>query len=38
MAQCVLPFKYELEKKTTGMTATGKLAGVLGFVQSDWFK
>jgi hypothetical protein len=29
MAQCVLPFKYELGKKTTGMTALASLPAYL---------
>ncbi len=37
MAQGVLPFKYEIEKKTTGMTALGRFAGVFGFGTGDWF-
>jgi len=31
MAQGVLPFKYEEEKKDTGMTALARIAGIPGF-------
>jgi len=33
MAQGVLPFKYEGEKKTTGMTALGGLPAYLDLAQ-----
>jgi hypothetical protein len=33
MAQGVLPFKYEIEKKTTGMTALGGLPVYLDLAQ-----
>jgi hypothetical protein len=35
MAQGVLPFKYEEEKKTTGMTALAGLPVYLDLVQKD---
>ncbi len=33
MAQGILPFKYESEKKTTGMTALGGLPAYLDLAQ-----
>ena len=33
MAQGILPFKYETEKKTTGMTALGGLPTYLDLAQ-----
>ena len=33
MAQGILPFKYETEKKTTGMTALGGLPAYLDLAQ-----
>lgn len=37
MAQGILPFKYETEKKATGRGA-GRIAGVSGFSAADRFK